>query len=396
MKIIKLFVFLLCINVINADIKSNAATEEEITQLQRSETFPKESLSGASDAYLEGYLQSLVDMHYYEYKVIVLVNDHQVWLANLPKNQMIANSMVSFVKDVPNVDDVKVINGLPPKEMKKREKYVNRPKVNGIWFPQNTELFLPLIANPRQVIYSVGYRGGDRVVGKEAVPISLGDDFPIYRWLNVFPCKGDLQIGVEGGIWSVFNIKVKPPNINGGTELVNTDFYVGIPITFAVNKWSFRFRAYHMSSHLGDEYMINHPNVVRKNPSFEAIDFFPSYQANDVFRLYFGPGFILHSDRGYPMDNFYVEYGVEARFLGTKFYYHRLYGTFFAAAHIRNWQYLHWKFDETVVAGYEWSKLQGVGRKIRIFGEFHNGFSLEGQFSKEKTTYGSIRLAYGF
>jgi hypothetical protein len=35
------------------------------------------------------------------------------------------------------------------------------------------------------------------------------------------------------------------PDISGGTELVNTDFYVGIPLTYAINKWSSRFRIYH-------------------------------------------------------------------------------------------------------------------------------------------------------
>ena len=231
---------------------------------------------------------------------------------------------------------------------------------------------------------------------KKAIPISLGDDFPIFRWIDVLPWHGDLQIGIEAGIWSVFNIDVKGYNPQGGTELVNTDFYVGIPITYAVNQWAFRFRIYHISSHLGDEFMVNHPHFQRVNPSYEVIDFFTSYQANDIFRLYIGPGVILHSDRSFPMKHLYLEYGVEARFGGQKMHYHKLYGTFFAAAHLRHWQRLHYKPDGTYVLGYEWSKLQGVGRKIRIMGEFHHGYSLEGQFFRKHTHYGSIRLAYGF
>jgi len=50
-----------------------------------------------------------------------------------------------------------------------------------------------------------------------------------------------LQIGIEAGIWSVFNMD---PSVDtaGPTELVNTDFYVGLPITYAVNQWSFKLR----------------------------------------------------------------------------------------------------------------------------------------------------------
>lgn len=371
------------------------AEEEEIAGLSRKDNIPEESVNGMSDPYFEGYLQALVDMHYYEYKIVVIVKDKVVWLANLTKNQMIAKSIIAFLKDVPGVEDVRVIDGVPPKDIVVREKYVNRPKVSGIWFPQQTELFQPLIASPRQVVYSIGYRGGDRVIGRRAVAISLGDDFPIFRWLDVW-YGGDLQIGIEAGIWSVFNMHVKKPNINGGTALTNTDFYVGIPVSYARDKWSFRFRLYHISSHLGDEYMVNHPDVHRVNPSFEAIDLFASYQANDVVRLYLGPGFILHSDNSFPMKRGYVEGGIEMRFWGHKFYYHGLYGTFFLAGHLRNWQYHHWNYDGTYVFGYEWSKLQNVGRKIRLFAEFHQGYSLEGQFSKKRTHYWAIIVAYGF
>jgi hypothetical protein len=366
-----------------------------VAGISRSDSIPKESLDGADDQYFEGYLQALVDMHFYEYKVVVLVKDGNVWLANMPKNAMISNSIVNFLREVPGVKRVCVIDGVPPEEMAKREKYVNRPKVCGVWFPQTTVLFQPMIANPRQVIYSIGYRGNDKIAGKKAIPISLGDDFPIFRWIDIFRWHGDLQIGIEAGIWSVFNLDPSP-NIGGGTALFNTDYYVGIPVTYAVNKWAWRFRIYHISSHLGDEFLVNHPGFDRKNPSFEAFDVFFSYQAYDFLRLYGGPGFILHSDHTFPMKNFYFEYGGEVRFLGSKIYYHKLYGNFFIATYWRNWQLNNFNMDGTYLLGYEWSKLQGVGRKIRIFGEYHHGYSPDGQFMNQRSNYWSVKMAWGF
>jgi hypothetical protein len=405
--VLKIIVALFLFEFVFAKVPNTVLSEEEAIALSRSYNIPEESISGATDAYFEGYIQALVDMHYYEYKVVVIVKDHDVYLANLPKNKLFSKSITSFVKDVPGVRDVKVVNGVPPKEIAKREKYVKRPQVKGIWFPQATELFQPLIASPRQVVYSIGYRGGDNIVGKTSIAISLGDDFPIFRWIDVLPWHGDFQIGIEAGVWSVFNVDVRGYNPNRGTELVNTDYYVGIPLTYAINKWSFRFRIYHVSSHLGDEFLVNHPlyvtnasipgaEPVRKNPSFEAIDFFTSYQIADFLRLYLGPGVILHSDDSFPMKTLYVEYGLETRFLGLKMYYHRLYGTFFAGANFRNWQFWGWDIDGTYVLGYEWSKLQGIGRKIRFFGEFHHGFCPDGQFMKMRTTYGGVRFSYGF
>lgn len=368
--------------------------EEVAVVLTRSDSVPSE-VQTATDPYFEGYIQALVDMHYAEYRVVVLVKDRNVWLANLPKNKLIANSIVAFVKDVPGVKEVYVLDGVPPENEELREKYVRRPQIKGIWFPQMTELFQPLIADPRQVSYTIGYRSGDRVCGNKCVDISLGDDFPIYRWLDVL-WHGDVQIGIESGIWSVFNMDPGSPNIAGGTELVNTDFYVGVPITYARDKWSFRLRGYHISSHLGDEFLVNHPGFHRVNPSNEALDFFTSYQATDGIRIYIGPGAIVHSDKSFPWTPMYIQYGTEARFCGYKFYYQKLYGTFFIAMHWRNYQELNWNFDGTYRGGYEFSKLQGIGRKFRFYIGYHHGYSLEGQFSKERTHYMEYNLSYGF
>lgn len=363
--------------------------------LTRTDAIPQDSVMDTTDPYFEGYLQALVDMHFSEFRVVVLVKNRDVWLTNLPKNSVHANAIVSFLKDVPGVHDVQILEGPPTGDLEMMERYIARPQISGIWFPQMTELFQPLVAAPRQISYTVGYRSGDHICGSKAVDISLGDDFGIYRWLDIL-WHGDLQIGIEAGIWSVFNMDPGHPNIAGGTELVNTDYYVGIPLTYARDRWSYRFRVYHVSSHLGDEFLVNHPGFHRLNPSNEAIDFFASYQANDVVRLYAGLGAIVHSDESFPWKPMYVEYGTEVRFLGSKFHKQRLYGTVFIGMDWRNYQELHWNFDGTYKIGYEFSKLQGIGRKFRFYVEYHHGYSLEGQFSKMRTHYFEYNLSYGF
>ncbi len=361
--------------------------------LTRTDALPQE-IETSSDSYFEGYLQALIDMHFAEYRIVVLVKNRHVWLANLPKNSLTAHSIAAFVRDVPGVCDVTILDGIPCEDEELREKYVNRPTINGIWFPQTTELFQPLIAAPRQAGYSIGYRSGDEVCGNKCVAMSLGDDFPIYRWLDLF-WNGDLQISIDAGIWSVFNMDPHP-DIAGGTELVNTDFYVGVPLTYASGKWSFRFRGYHISGHLGDEFLINHPGFHRVNPSIEGIDFYTSYQITDAVRLYVGPGVYVHSDPSYKWKPMYIEYGTEVRFLAHKFYCQRLYGTCFIALDWRNLEQLDWNFDGTYIAGYEFSKLQGIGRKLRFYIGFHHGYSLEGQFAKLRTHYMEYNFSYGY
>lgn len=380
------------------------AHEDEIADashaffMARAEALPDHHMEDNTDHYLEGYIQALIDMHYYEHNVIVLIEDHIVYLYNLPHNALLKNSIIAFVEDIPCVCEVRVKCELSEAECEKRRGYVELPCINGVWFPQQTVLYPPMIADPRQVLYQVAYRAGDHVVGTKCIAIALGDNFPIYRWYNVFPWCGDLQIGIEAGIWAPFNFE-HVPHV-GGTycELFNTDYLLGIPLDYAVDRWAFRLELYHISSHLGDEFLVNHPYflALRVNPSFEALEFFTSCQLTRYLRLYAGPGVILHSDKSFPMKYLYVEYGAEARFWPTRFCYQRLYGTWFLALDVQNWQVRNWDFDWTIKGGYEFSKLEGVGRKMRVFASYHDGFSYEGQFFLERTRYGEFGLSWGW
>lgn len=366
--------------------------------LSRADNLPIESFADATDPYLEGYIQALIDVNYYEYQVVVIVKNHKVFLANLPNNDLLSKSIISFVSDLPGVKSVDTTD-VTKQELEARKNYVEQPRVGGVWFPQSTVLFAPLVADPRQPTNSAALRIGDKVCGDICAAVSLGDDFPIFRWIDIMHWHGDLQIGIEAGIWSVFNYTNIPHKPKHETcELVNTDFLVGIPLTYAFDQWSFRLRLYHISSHLGDEFLCNHRKELkkRKNPSMEAIDFFSSYQFSSGLRGYFGPGVVVHSDQSFRIKPLYIEYGVELRILGSKFDYHRLYGTPFFAIHLENWQQRHWDLDMTFKLGYELSKLQGVGRKMRVYIDYHHGFSYEGQFFNKRTQYGEFGFSWGF
>ncbi|MCY3974024.1 MAG: DUF1207 domain-containing protein [Simkaniaceae bacterium] len=350
-------------------------------------------INQAEDAYLEGYIQALVNTHYYEFNLLVYVENRDVYLYNLPKNELIKKSIIRFIKDLPDIGSVTAVDKLPENRIELLEGREKGNKTKGIWFPQTTVLYPPMIANPRATLYSVAYREGDRVLGKHSVTVSLGDHFPIYRWRNILHRQGDLQIDVQAGVWSAF--KMGSCYNKEVSELMNTDYLVGLPLSYATGEWAFRLRVYHLSTHLGDECLVRNPHIKRVNPSLEAVDFFAAWQPNQKLRLYAGTGVVIHTDRTYPIDPLYVEYGGEFRFLEKRNEYHGIYGTFFFAAYVRNWQAVSWAFDFTPMFGYEWSKLQGVGRKMRLFINYHRGYS-EGQFFKDRTAYGGVGFSWGF
>lgn len=387
----------LCVFSLQAVEDKIVKIDPELSAIKRGDHLPVENFEHATDPYLEGYIQALIDANYYEYQVIVSVKDHKVTLSNLPHNDLLAKSIVSFIQDLPGVKSVEVKN-LTPEELKARQKYTENPRVNGIWFPQTTVLFQPLIADPREPMYYAEYRFGDRVMGRKSVAVALGDDFPIFRWRDVFWWHGDLQIGIQAGVWAVFNFSHVPHRRDNTCQLMNTDYEVGIPLTYAFDKWSFRYRIFHLSSHLGDEFLVDNPKFLRKrhNPSYEAMEFIGSYQFSSGLRVYGGPGWVFASDPTFRLKPFYVKAGTEIRLFGQKLYYHRLYGTPFLAIHMEGWEQRNWNLDQFYKLGYEISKLQGVGRKMRVYIGYHQGYSYEGQFFDKRTRYGQAGFSWGF
>lgn len=264
--------------------------------------------------------------------------------------------------------------------------------IRGMWMPPDPPLFRHFIADPRQLTYSVAWRFNDNALTKNSIPISFWDTFPIYRWLNIWLCGGMLQVELEGGLWAVFD----PDTYS--MPLINADYYVGIPLTYAFREWSFRLRYYHISSHIGDEYLLNHPDFDRKNPSAETLDFFVSNQLTPEIRLYGGLGWIVNMDKSFHTNRFLAACGLELRLYCLGFWSYRrdIFGHPFYGMHFRYSPEFRKHIDATYVLGYEFGKCCGDQKRLRAFIEYHDGYSVEGQFSKEANTYFSVRLSYGY
>jgi hypothetical protein len=381
----------------------DSIAESSIYQ-SRSQQIPRERLSQSDDTFVEGYLQALLDMHYYEFKLHVKVQDKKATLYNLPTNSVTGSSIVRFVEDFPGIEVVQTYNerelaiAKEQGEIKPEDGVIaltepidDPDSVKSIWFPQSTMLFPYPVADPHRVAYSLSVRREEKGTFNDTgtVVASFGDTFPIKRWLNVGPFYGDLQLSIDGAAWGYFEQ-------NSEQELINTDYYVGIPISYAFDDWSFRLRYYHMSSHLGDEYMVSNPTVTRLNPSMEALDFLASRYINSSWRVYGGLGYIIRSDSSFPLDKMYLEGGVECRPPEATKVINHIHFQPYWALHSRSSQYDGWNMDYTANIGYEMSKLQNIGRKVRLFLELHDGRSYQGQFAKERQKHVSFNLSYGF
>lgn len=262
----------------------------------------------------------------------------------------------------------------------------------GVWLPEEGPLFKPLLASPRQLTYSAGWRFNDQALTKNVIPVSFADNIAFIRWCNVWPWCGQLQINLDGGVWAVFD------PCHESAPLMNADYYIGLPIEYAVGNWVFRLRPYHISSHIGDEFLLNHPNFDRRNPSAEYLDFYVSNMLTSEIRLYSGLGWVIQHDESFNTGNFYANAGVELHLYRYGFYdpCQHLYGTPFFGMDFLYYNTFSEHVDQTYVIGYEWGKTCGCYRKLRVFAEYHDGYNVDGQFCKEASNYFSIRATYGY
>jgi len=264
-----------------------------------------------------------------------------------------------------------------------------------VWFellPGCPQLMRPFLADPRQVNYSAGWRFDDRVLVRNVIPVSYGGSIPLIRFYNVWPWCGILQLELEGCLWAVFD------PLHDSSPLMNADYYIAVPLIYAIDCWQFRLRGFHISSHIGDEFLLNHRNFRRLNPSAEYLDFFISHDLTPEIRIYAGIGAVVASDPSFPMKTFYAEAGGEVHLYDFGFVYpcSWLYGNPYFALYMRHRGENRHHVDMTYALGYEFGKTYGREPLFRIFVEYHDGYSVEGQFSRFPTRYVAFMVTYGY
>ena len=81
-------------------------------------------------------------------------------------------------------------------------------------------------------------------------------------------------------------------------DLNAADFRAGIPLTYSSGPWEYRFGYYHLSSHLGDEFLIKNPGYPRLNFSRDCLLFGVAYRPTPDVRLYVEPAWAFLCDGG--------------------------------------------------------------------------------------------------
>lgn len=134
-------------------------------------------------------------------------------------------------------------------------------------------LFAPIMLDPLEA-QTYGSVLPNFVFDKERykgaiVPFAFGFIKPFYRWGK----KRSNEIGLDLASYTQFEVYRDKDNIQR-RQIMNNDYKVSIFYNIRSGRNSWRFRGYHLSSHLGDDYLIrNQINYRTPNPvNYELVD----------------------------------------------------------------------------------------------------------------------------
>lgn len=83
-------------------------------------------------------------------------------------------------------------------------------------------------------------------------------------------------------------------------DFETADYRVGVPVTYGIGNWQYKLAVYHLSSHLGDEFILAHPGSQfdRINYVRDAVVLGASYYPHPAVRLYSEAAYAVNVDGG--------------------------------------------------------------------------------------------------
>jgi len=223
-------------------------------------------------------------------------------------------------------------------------------------------LFTPLIANPKAFLPQAAWlQVHDPDSHYSMVNVAYGLEFGLARW------KRRWQFDLVAALFAQFNLDLK------SSALLNADYLFGFSLVHRRERFSFRARLTHQSSHLGDEFLLLFP-IERIELSVNGVDVLVSNEWTR-WRLYGGGFYALRIDPAGTKRGA-LDAGVEFRGpkkIGRK-------GRFIAGLDVQALQAQDWEPLTSLKAGIEWRNSGPGQTAFRPMAEGFDGPFPFGQF----------------
>ena len=164
-------------------------------------------------------------------------------------------------------------------------------------------------------------------------------------------------------------------NMDEEADLESADFRFGVPFTWSRGPWQMKFAYYHISAHIGDEFLERNPTFKRVNYVRDATVLGLGYFVNPDLRLYGETAWSFHSDVAEPWE---FQFGFEY----SPAFAHGLRGAPFVAVNSQLFEEYNFSGNVNLMAGWQW-RSQETDRLLRIGMQYFNGKSSQYSFFNE-------------
>jgi hypothetical protein len=176
------------------------------------------------------------------------------------------------------------------------------------------------------------------------------------------------QLDIEGAAMTRLDVE-------NMSDLMSVDFRFGIPLTWTRGPYEFRFGYDHVSSHLGDEFLLSNPGFPRVNYVRDALLFGAAYHLNQDNRIYGEAGWAFNTSVADPWQlQFGYEYSPRCTNCTTRF--HR---SPFFAMNVQLFEEHDFGGNFNLIAGWQW-RARESDRLLRLGLQYFNGKSSQYSF----------------
>lgn len=336
-------------------------------------------ISSASDEFIAGYASAILQHEFNVTDASVEIHNGAILVTTKTLRNIDRGKVETALRQIPGVSDVEIREGDPSSLPSTQGSLLTTiPEPHSKWLPRGT-LFSPLHADPRWPQFGGSYRQFTQGLNLAGVfAANFGETFAIYRNKSFF--GGEWEFGIQAGVFSIFDVSTT------SIDLVNADYRVGFLTSYRKGRFATFVRIEHQSSHLGDEFLLNNPNVTRVNLSYEELDVKLSYELFAWLRLYGGGGYIVHrypSDLGRGTTQWGVELVSTQTFLGGRLR-PVAYGDFQCN------ERTNWEIGRSIMAGVQFENARIGDRQIQLLAEYYAGPSPDGQFYPQRVSWYGI------
>ncbi|CAE6727761.1 MAG: DUF1207 domain-containing protein [Nitrospira sp.] len=320
------------------------------------------------DEYIAGYAASMLEHEFHLSAAVIEVEGGMVDVYVPRLGAEDPEKILSSLRAIPGVTGAHVHTGQEAaKSAKAGAVRAVTPESHSKFLPRGL-LVEPLHADPRWPHFGAAYHALSS--GREFAS-AFGESFAVYR--NAAPFKGEWELGIQAGVFGVFDTERR------SIDLINADYTIGVVASYRADRLSGFVRIRHQSSHLGDEFILNNPQVMRVNLSYEEIDLKLSYDLTSWMRWYGGVGTLVRKDPR-TLGRETTQAGVELKspwLLAGGTIRPVAYADFQANARAN------WAVSRSIMAGLQFENARIGDRKLQVLGEYFSGPSPDGQlFSK--------------